>query len=126
MPIGITLGSLHDGAVGEKFTRALQDVVMNCCDPNTDATTKRKLTIELTFTPNKQDRMDYGLVAKVSTKLGSTKPLQSTVTMAFDHETGEIAAYEHVPAQPSLFDTSAQIMKKLRESPEAIEGFKNH
>ena len=108
MSIEMTLQGIGQGALAEKFDDALVDVVKNTVDPNTDATTKRKLTVELTFTPNKQDRGLCKLDCKVTTKLGPARPLESTVTMGFDRESGEIAAIEHVPVQPTLFDRSMQ------------------
>ena len=112
MSIDITLESIGHGALSEKFDDALIEVIKNSCDPNTDATTKRKLVIELTFTPDKNDRGSYGLQTKVTTKLGQVKPLTSMVSMGFDRETGEVAATEHVTHQQSLFDKSPNAAPK--------------
>jgi hypothetical protein len=106
MGIEISLETVGQGALSEKFDDALIDVIKNTCDPNTDATTKRKLVIELTFTPNKNDRGLCKLDTKVTTKLGPSRPLESQVSMGFDKESGEIAAIEHVPVQATLFDKS--------------------
>lgn len=106
MSIEMQLESIGHGALAEKFDDALTEVIKNTCDPNTEAGTKRKITIELTFTPNKNDRGICGLVSKVITKLGAAKPLESMVSMGFDSDTGEIAAVEHAPVQPTLFDKS--------------------
>lgn len=102
MTMDITLENLGCGALEEKFRQALEEVIKNTCDPNTDATVKRKLTIELVFTPDKNDRGRCELDTKVVTKLGQTKPLVSVVTMGFDQDTGEIAAYENIARQPDL------------------------
>ena len=110
MGIEISLESIGNGALSEKFDDALIDVVKNTCDPNTDATTKRKLVIELTFTPDKKDRTICKLDTKVTTKLGATRPLESFVSMGFDNDTGEIAAVESSPVQPTLFDKSTAAM----------------
>lgn len=103
MGLEITLDSLGRGALEEKFQDALAEVVKNTCDPNTDSVAKRKLTIELTFTPDKNDRNRCELTTKVTAKLGSTKPLISTVHMGIDTDSGEIAAVESVPGQGELF-----------------------
>jgi len=110
MSIEISLESIGHGALSEKFDDALIDVVKNTCDPNTDSTTKRKLVIELTFTPDKNDRTICKLDTKVTTKLGNTRPLESFVSMGFDSESGEIAAVESSPVQPTLFDKSTASM----------------
>ena len=106
MSIEMTLESIGNGALAEKFDDALVEVIKNTCDPNTDSTTKRKLTIELTFTPNKNDRGMCKLDTKVNTKLGQSRPLESQVSMGFDKETGEVAAVEYAPVQSTLFDKS--------------------
>lgn len=103
MGIEITLDNIGDGALQEKFADGLEQVVRNTCDPNTDATSKRKLTVEIVFTPDKNDRSRCTMDAKVVAKLAPTKPLVSFVTMGLDTDTGEIAAVEHVPAQGELF-----------------------
>ena len=75
MGIEMTLDSIGNGALVEKFDDARIEVIRNTCDPNADATTKRKLTIELTFTPNKNDRGLCTLNTKVTTKLAPSRPL---------------------------------------------------
>ncbi len=120
MSVNIKLGDIGRGALSEKFDDAMIDVVKNTCDPNTDATTKRKLVIELIFTPNKNDRTQCKLETKVTTKLGAARPLESTVAMGFDRETGEIAAIEHVPGQAPLFGASTPSMGTA-ESPTVVD-----
>lgn len=123
MGIEISLESIGNGALSEKFDDALIEVVKNTCDPNTDATTKRKLVIELTFTPNKNERGLCKLDTKVTTKLGATRPLESQVSMGFDRESGEIAAVEHVAVQATLFDKPVGGMGQQSE-PEVQHGQK--
>lgn len=106
MGIDITLANIGHGALAEKFDDALVEVVQNTCDPNTDPGAKRKLIVELTFTPNKNEREQCNLEAKVYTKLGHSKALESQVSMGFDQETGEIAAIEHAPYQVPLFNSN--------------------
>ena len=113
MSLEITLKQIGNGALEEKFQQAMKDVILNTCDPNTDATGKRKITVELIFTPNKNDRSQCSLDTKVTTKLGISKPLLSMVTMGVDTDTGEVAAYEHVATQPSLFDEKPKSIRKV-------------
>jgi hypothetical protein len=115
MGIDITLEGIGHGALSEKFDDALVEVIKNTTDPNTDATTKRKLVIELVFTPNKNDRGLCKLDTKVTTKLGPVKPLESQVTMGFDSDTGEVAAVEHVAAQQSMFGAGSGSVGKKPE-----------
>lgn len=114
--IEITLESIGNGALAEKFQDAMAQVVQNTCDPNTDATKKRKLKVELVFTPDKNDRAKCSMESKVEATLAPTKPLISTVLMGLDTDTGEIAAVEHAPVQGELFPP------KTAKKPEAHEG----
>ncbi|MDB2123699.1 hypothetical protein [Clostridium paraputrificum] len=49
----INLESFADGALAEKVNIALKEVLANITDPNTEYKTKRKLTIDMTFTAGK-------------------------------------------------------------------------
>ena len=46
------------GAVAERIGSAIQRVYENIANPNMDTEKARKLTIELTFKPDKNDRTD--------------------------------------------------------------------
>lgn len=100
----ITLENIGKGALVEMFEKALREVALNTTDPNTDATTKRELTIKLTFAPDKHDRAKMKMTTDVKTKLGQPRPLESVVMFGHDPDTGEVAAVEYAPVQPSLFD----------------------
>ena len=45
----INLETLAEGGLTEKVNMALQEVLNNIIDPNTDYKVKRKLTIDITF-----------------------------------------------------------------------------
>ena len=51
----INLETLAEGGLTEKVNMALQDVLNNIADPNTDYKVKRKLTIDITFV-SQEDR----------------------------------------------------------------------
>ena len=57
------------GAVAERIGSAIQRVYENIANPNMDAEKARKLTIELTFKPDKNDRTDVDVTAIVKTSL---------------------------------------------------------
>ncbi len=52
----LTISTVAHGAVPELFTRELARVIENTLDPNTDATAKRKIRIDITFKPNESRR----------------------------------------------------------------------
>ena len=52
------------GAVAERIGSAIQRVYENIANPNMDAEKARKLTIELTFKPDKNDRTDVDVTAR--------------------------------------------------------------
>lgn len=53
----INLETLAGGAFAEKLNEALMQVAENIQNPNTDATTKRQITVNIKFTPNKTRQM---------------------------------------------------------------------
>jgi hypothetical protein len=65
----IDIGQLADGAVSERIGLELQKVLDNIADPNTEWKAKRKLTIELTFSPDEDrdlSRINIKTVAKLT------------------------------------------------------------
>lgn len=65
------------GAVAERIGSAIQRVYENIANPNMDAEKARKLTIELTFKPDKNDRTDVDVTAIVKTSLQPEKAISS-------------------------------------------------
>lgn len=64
----INLEALAGGAFAEKLNEALMQVAENIQNPNTEATTKRQITVNIKFTPNKTRQM-VGTQIAVTTKL---------------------------------------------------------
>ena len=52
----INLEALAGGAFAEKLNEALMQVAENIQNPNTEATTKRQITVNIKFTPNTTGR----------------------------------------------------------------------
>lgn len=48
----LTLSSIANGAINERFSEELSKVIKNIEDPNTDATAKRKITITVVLSHN--------------------------------------------------------------------------
>lgn len=67
--ININLSEFNNGAVQEKFERALAEVVSNISNPNTDSKKKRKITITLTMAPINDNRDTLATDVEVKTAL---------------------------------------------------------
>lgn len=72
----INLEALAGGAFAEKLNEALMQVAENIQNPNTEATTKRQITVNIKFTPNKTRQM-VGTQIAVTTKLAATEAIDT-------------------------------------------------
>lgn len=72
------------GAVAERIRCAIQEVYENIANPNMEAEKARKLTIELTFKPDKNDRTDVDVTAIVKTSLQPQKAIMSRMIVESD------------------------------------------
>lgn len=72
----VSIDTLAGGALVERANDALAQAYSNILDPNTPATEKRKVLIEVTLTPT--EMRDFCVTdIKVSTKLAAPTPVQS-------------------------------------------------
>lgn len=96
----INLEALAGGAFAEKLNEALMQVAENIQNPNTEATTKRQITVNIKFTPNKTRQM-VGTQIAVTTKLAATEAIDTQMVMGVNMRTGqiEIAEYDGVSQQ---------------------------
>lgn len=85
----INLETLAGGAFAEKLNEALMQVAENIQNPNTDATTKRQITVNIKFTPNKTRQM-VGTQIAVTTKLAATEAIDTQMVMGVNMRTGEV------------------------------------
>lgn len=90
----INLETLAGGAFTEKLNEALMQVAENIQNPNTDATTKRAITVNIKFTPNKSRQMVSTSIA-VTTKLAATEAIDTQMVMGLNMRTGEIEIAEY-------------------------------
>lgn len=113
----INLEKLASGAFAEKLNEALQEVAKNIQNPNTEATTKRGITINIKFTPNKTRQLVDTQIS-VTTKLAATEAIDTQMIMGVNMKTGdvEVAEYDDSIGQISIFST-----KSDEEEPEETE-----
>ena len=84
----INLEALAGGAFAEKLNEALMQVAENIQNPNTEATTKRQITVNIKFTPNKTRQM-VGTQIAVTTKLAATEAIAYITGLAVKAEKPE-------------------------------------
>ena len=102
----VDLNTLCGGAFAEKVNEALVQVGENIQNMNTDATKKRKITITLTFAPNKTRQLVSTQIG-VTTTLAATEAIDTQMIMGVNMRTGqlEIAEYDgQIRGQMSLDD----------------------
>ncbi len=105
MTEGISLDTLKGGTAVELVNEAIQTVLENIVDPNTDAEAKRKVTLALIFSPAKARDM-LGLRIEVKTALAS--PVGHDATIFIAHTKDGVVALEHNPDQGQLFTEEAE------------------
>lgn len=87
----IDLEKFAGGALSEKFNIGLKEVLENIADPNTETKKKRKLTVELNFTPD--DERELSLVdITVKTKLVPNVPVATKIIIDQDGQGGIVAS----------------------------------
>lgn len=101
----VSLATLSDGAAVERFDLALQDVLTNIQDPNTDWKKARTINLKMTIKPN-ENRDISSVVVEVDRKLAPIKPFGSMLFTGCDKH-GKGYATEHVSNQAVIPGTEA-------------------
>lgn len=91
----LTLASLCGGAVQEKVDRALEKVVNNILDPNTDPRKKRVITLKITLKPDESDNEDVQVSADVSYTLAPELGIQTRFFVNKDLRNDKVTVMEH-------------------------------
>lgn len=87
----VDLERFASGALSEKFNMAYKEVLENIADPNTPHKTKRKLTLELTFSTDEERELStVDVVTK--TKLAPAKSIATKIIIDRDGQGGIIAS----------------------------------
>ena len=97
----LSLNNLGFGAAAEMFSEALEKVLENIQDINTDYKAARKIVLEVSILPN-EDRNKAQLQIKCTPKIASQKSFETDIFMG--HDKGAFVASEiHKPKQMKLF-----------------------
>ena len=120
----VKLEGFAGGALQEKFDDAMEKVLTNLMDPNTPWKSKRKISVEITFTQN-EDRDDTVVNVSVVPKLAPVKPIETMMAIGKDLATGKVFAEEYgkqIRGQMTLDDYEKQKLaeKQPTESREEI------
>jgi len=106
----LTLDNICNGAVPERFNRALQAILKNIRDANAPARQKRKMTLEFIFEPH-QDRSGAEVLFAIKEKLAGDEEVKGNIYMA-QPPGGELTAYPRDPRQELLFSTGDSATQK--------------
>ena len=109
-PKVITLSGLADGAALELWQNALERVLQNIEDPNTDTKSKRHIRLECVFSVADEERRVGDVEVRCSTKLAGVKGVKTLVYIG--RHQGELVAVEQ-PRQQDLFPAPGGELKSI-------------
>ena len=98
----ISLATLAQGAAVERFDLALQEVLTNIQDPNTDYKVKRTVTLKVTIEADERREIGKTTVA-CDAKLAPIKAFGVTLFMGADDSGKGVATEVTPPKQGELF-----------------------
>ncbi|MBE6171035.1 hypothetical protein [Enterococcus gallinarum] len=131
--INVPLSGISDGGLQERFDFELAQVINNIHDPNTDPTKKRKITIDLTITPDEY-REDILIDYQVKSKLVARDSLTSKVIIGQDErgkpqanelKSGQRGQMYFDPEDSELKDDKGTPVKEIEETAK-IKKFKTN
>ena len=93
------LETLKRGAVAEQFNDALDRVLENIVDPNTEAEATRTVTLKVSLKPD-EDREMIMIKSSVTAKLASAEAITGKAFVV--HTRDGVKAAEHDPAQQNF------------------------
>lgn len=108
---GVTLDTIGGGALSELFDAELSRILSNITDPNTDTSTKRVMTITVSFKPNR-DRDVADVSLKCQSKLAGIMTVDTQLFMG-KHQ-GKLIAVESDPRQSTLFDAERPALSAVQ------------
>lgn len=111
----INLEEFANGAFSVQVNRALEEVTKNIQDPNTEATTARKITITIGLKPN-ADRSFVATGVQTKTTLAPALEAVTAIQMGRNLRTSEVDAVEigtgQIPGQMSFKEIPGVIPEK--------------
>jgi len=108
----LSLNNLGFGAAEEMFSGALEKVLENIHDVNTDHKATRKITFEVSIFPN-EDRNKGKVQIKCTSKIAPQKSFETDIFMGF-HQGAFVATELHKPEQMKLFGEENKPMSVIK------------
>lgn len=96
------------GAIQERVDYEVGKVVDNILDINTDATTKRTITLKIELKPD-ENRQFIKITASSTSKLAPVLPVGTTLGIASVPETGEMVLVETTPQVPGQISVDGTV-----------------
>jgi len=100
----MSLNNLKDGAIIEMFDHAMEEVLKNISDPNTEPKAKREINLKVVFQAT-DDRAIVGITASCNPKLTGQRELITTALV----KNGQMI--ENKPRQMDLFVNNVTQLK---------------
>lgn len=107
----VKLNTLAGGAVEERFNMALEEVLNNILDPNTDPGKARRIQLNVTLKPH-EDRSFSVVEFGVKTTLQPPKPVKTGLIIDTDGKGRAVAAEysRQIPGQGFIDETTGEIV----------------
>jgi len=97
----VSLDTIGGGALVELFDAELSRILANIADPNTDTKVQRRITLSVSFKPNRE-RDIADVTMKCESKLAGIQSVDSQLFLG--KQKGKLIAVESDPRQTTLFD----------------------
>ena len=101
---------MAQGAFEERVDRAMEEAIDNILDPNTKATAKRSITLNIELRPD-EERSHIEVSVSVKTKLATLNPVPTSLAIVAD-DNGELVVAEMVPQVPGQMSMAGDIQEE--------------
>ena len=101
---------MAQGAFEERVDRAMAEAIDNILDPNTKATAKRSITLNIELRPD-EERSRIEVSVSVKTKLATLNPVPTSLAIFADGN-GELVVAEMVPQVPGQMSMAGDIQEE--------------
>lgn len=101
---------MAQGAFEERVDKAMAEAVDNILDPNTKATAKRSITLNIELKPD-EERSRIEVSVSVKTKLAALNPVPTTLAIVADGN-GELVVAEMVPQVPGQMSMGGEVQSE--------------
>lgn len=101
---------MAQGAFEERVDRAMVEAIDNILDPNTKATAKRSITLNIELRPD-EERSHIEVSVSVKTKLATLNPVPTSLAIVADGN-GELMVAEMVPQVPGQMSMAGDIQEE--------------